>query len=129
MSVLMMPGLSATAARLDGNYCANACVSPSIADLLAQYGATSASVDRPHPEQKFTMTPRLRLIISGTKWRMTLAMPLRFTSMTWENSCAPISQSRAFRLMTPALFSSRSGGPYDLSSPLGPGLHVVLRWR
>src|ERR1017187_4656077 len=112
----MMPGLSATAARPDGSSCANACVSPSIAHLLAQYGATSASVDRPQPELKFTMTPRLCLIIAGTKWRMTLAMPLTFTSMTWENSCALISQSRAFRLMTPALFSTRSGGPGDLSS-------------
>src|ERR1035437_4859036 len=114
----MMPGLSATAAKPEGSSCANACVSPSIAHLLAQYGATSASVDRPQPELKFTMTPRFRLIIAGTKWRMTLAMPLTFTSITWENSCALMSHSRAFRLITPALFNTRSGGPHDLSSRL-----------
>src|SRR5678815_894888 len=36
MSVLMTPGLSATAARPVGDSCARACVNPSIAHLLAQ---------------------------------------------------------------------------------------------
>ena len=57
MSVLMMPGLSGTAAMPGGNSCASDWVSPSIAHFVAQYGATSASVERPQPELKFTMSP------------------------------------------------------------------------
>ena len=57
MSVLMMPGLSGTAAMPGGNSCASACVKPSIAHFVAQYGATSAAVERPQPELKLTMTP------------------------------------------------------------------------
>ena len=60
MPVLMMPGLSGTAAMPGGNSCASDCVSPSIAHFVAQYGATSASVERPQPELKFTMTPLCR---------------------------------------------------------------------
>ena len=54
MSVLMMPGFRATAAIPEGSSCAKAWVSPSIAYLVAQYGATSGSVERPQPELKFT---------------------------------------------------------------------------
>src|ERR1035438_6082006 len=57
ISVLMMPGLSGMAAMLEGNSCASDCVRPSIAHLLAQYGATSASAERPQPELKLTITP------------------------------------------------------------------------
>ena len=88
MPVLMMPGLSGTAAMPGGNSCASACVRPSIAHFVAQYGATSAAVERPQPEMKLTMTPLLFFTIAGTKWRMTFAMPLRFTSTTSENSVA-----------------------------------------
>src|ERR1035438_1140398 len=119
MSVLMMPGLSGTAAMPDGNSCASACVSPSIAHFVAQYGATFAAVERPQPELKFTMTPLWFLTIAGTKWRMTFAVPLRFTSMTSENSGAPISQSRALRLITPALFNNKSGAPWDFKMRFG----------
>ena len=98
-------------------YIANACVKPSTPHFDAQYGATSAAVDRPQPELKFTMTPRPCLTIAGTKWRMTLAIPLRFTSMTRENSSAPIAQSFALRLMSPALLSSKSGTPWVFKIP------------
>src|SRR6266511_3163848 len=67
MSVLMMPGLSGIAAMPEGNSCASACVRPSIAHLVAQYGATSASVERPQPELKFTITPLPRSIMAGRK--------------------------------------------------------------
>src|SRR5215475_13956468 len=106
----MIPGFNATAAKPDGNSCDNDCVRPSMAHLLAQYGATSASVERPQPELKLTITPVLRFTISGTKCRMTLATPLMLQSITSENSSALISHSGAFSLMIPALFSSRSGG-------------------
>src|SRR5208282_4060912 len=112
MSVSMMPGLSGTAAMPGGNSCASACVRPSIAHFVAQYGATSAAVERPQLELKFTMTPARRETIAGTKWRMTFATPLRFTPTTRENSSAPISQSFALRLMSPALLSSKSGAPW-----------------
>src|SRR6185437_9800799 len=86
--------------------------------LLAQYGATSASVERPQPELKFTITPVFRFTIEGTKCRMTFAVPLTFTSMTSENSRAPISHSRAFLLMTPALLMSKSGGAWVVRQTL-----------
>src|ERR1700744_1509314 len=99
----MMPGFSGIAAMLEGNSCASDCVRPSIAHLLAQYGATSASVERPQPELRFTMTPVFRFTIDGAKCRITFAVPFTFTSMTSENSRELISHSRAFLLMTPAL--------------------------
>src|SRR5262249_3935461 len=107
----MMPGLSDKAAMPEGSSCASARDNPSIPHLLAQYGATSLSVERPQPELKFTITPLSRLTIAGAKCRMTFAVPLRLTSITLEKSVALTSQSRAFGLMTPALLSKRSGGP------------------
>ncbi len=62
-----MPGLNGTAAIPSGNSCANDCVSPSIAHLLAQYGATSGEAERPHPELKFTITPLCVRAIAGKK--------------------------------------------------------------
>jgi hypothetical protein len=109
MAVLMMPGLSGTAAMPAGNSCASDCVSPSIAHFVAQYGATSASVERPQPELKFTMTPLPCLIIAGTKWRIAFATPLMFTSITSENSCDGTFQSGALRLMSAALLRNKSG--------------------
>src|SRR5581483_10424413 len=110
-----MPGFNDTAARPAGNSCANASVKPSIAHLLAQYGATSASVARPHPELKLTITPERLRTIAGAKWRIILAKPFTLTSITLENSWALICHSGAFLLMTPALFKRRSGGPWALS--------------
>src|SRR2546423_365252 len=109
MSVLMMPGFTGTAAIPPGNSWAKAFVSPSIAHLVAQYGATSASVDRPQPELKLTMTPLPRAIIAGTKCRITLTTPSRFTSTTAENSSAGTCHNGPFLLMIAALFSNRSG--------------------
>src|SRR5687768_12279702 len=54
MSVLMIPGLSGTAAMPLGSSADSACVSPSMAYLVAQYGATSGEVERPQPELKLT---------------------------------------------------------------------------
>ena len=42
---------------------------------------------------------------------MTFATPLTFTSTTWANSSAGTFQSGALRLIAPALFTNRSGGP------------------
>src|SRR5579862_4287446 len=106
----MIPGFNGTAAMPEGSSCESDCVSPSIAHLLAQYGATSASVERPQPELKLTITPFLRFTIDGAKCRITFAVPFTFTSMTSENSRPLISHRRAFLLMIPALFSSKSGG-------------------
>src|SRR5262249_16331105 len=111
ISVLMMPGFSGIAARPAGSSWAKACVNPSIPHLVAQYGATSASVDRPQPELKLTITPSPRSIMAGTKWRMRFATPFKFTSITSENSAAEIFHKGAFWFITPALFNSRSGGP------------------
>src|SRR5262245_2332781 len=66
MSVLMIPGLSGTAAIPLGNSCASDCVNPSIAHFVAQYGATSGEVDLPQPELKLTITPERRATIAGT---------------------------------------------------------------
>ena len=60
MSVSMTPGLSGTAAMPAGSSWASARVRPSTAHFVAQYGATSGDVDRPHPELKLTTTPPLR---------------------------------------------------------------------
>ena len=46
MSVSMMPGFNGTAAMLDGNSCASAWVNPSMAHLVAQYGATKRRGDQ-----------------------------------------------------------------------------------
>src|SRR5262245_8627867 len=71
MSVSMMPGFTGTAARPPGSSWAIARVRPSIAHLVAQYGATSGDVERPQPELRLTITPEPRAIIAGAKWRMT----------------------------------------------------------
>src|SRR6266536_4167974 len=110
--VLMIPGFNATAARPDGISCASAWVSPSMAHLVAQYGATSASVERPQPELKLTMTPLPRLIIAGTKCRVTFATPLMLVSITRDNSSTGTVHKVALRLIIPALFRSRSGAPW-----------------
>src|SRR5690606_12140898 len=107
----MIPGLRGTAAIPDGNSCASAWVNPSIAHLLAQYGATSASVERPQPELKLTTTPLFRFTIAGRKWRITFAVPFTFTSITFAKSRALTSQSGALGLITPALLINRSGAP------------------
>ncbi len=62
-----MPGLNGTAAIPSGNSCANDCVSPSTAHLVAQYGATSGDAERPQPELKFTITPLCSRAIEGKK--------------------------------------------------------------
>src|SRR5262245_1199549 len=116
MSVLMIPGFSGTAHIPPGSSCARASVRPSTAYFVAQYGATSGDVDRPHPELKFTITPLFRSIIAGRKCRRTLKIPLIFTSMTRENSSSGTFHSGALAFTTAALFSSKSGGPPSAST-------------
>src|SRR5262249_39197643 len=82
MAVAVIPGLRGAAARAGGSSCARARVSPAIPHFEAQYGATWGAVARPQPELRLTITPLPRAIIAGTKWRRTLATPLRFTSIT-----------------------------------------------
>src|SRR6478609_6523026 len=100
MSVSITPGFSGTAAMPRGSSCASASVSPSTAYLLAQYGATSGDTRRPHPLDRFTLTPDLRTTLAGTTPRMTLATPFTFTSMTASNAAAGTSHSRAGVAMT-----------------------------
>src|SRR5882672_5853109 len=111
MAVLMSPGLNGMDAMPGGISCASDRESPSMAHLVAQYGATSALVERPQPELKLTMIPRRAAIMAGTKWRITFATPLMLISTTSENSWAPTFHKGALRLMMAALFSSKSGGP------------------
>lgn len=44
-----------------------ACDIPSMANFVAQYGATSGDVLRPQPDEKFTMTPLPRFIMAGAR--------------------------------------------------------------
>src|SRR5882724_6727008 len=111
MAVLMSPGLNGMEAMPGGISCASDRESPSMAHLVAQYGATSGSVERPQPELKLTMTPRRAAIMAGTKWRITFATPLMLISMTSENSCGPTFHRGALRQMMAALLRRRSGGP------------------
>jgi len=49
--------------------------------------------------------------MAGTKCRRILATPPTLISMTFENSASEIRHSLSFRLITAALFNSRSGAP------------------
>src|SRR6478672_4721446 len=110
MSVSITPGLSGTAAIPFGSSWAIANVNPSTANLDAQYGATSGDVDRPHPLDRFTITPLLRATIAGTNARITLATPETFTARSASNSAADTCQSGAEVFINAALLMSRSGG-------------------
>ena len=113
--VFTMPGLSGTQAMPFGSSSASALLNPSIAHLVAQYGATSGEVPRPQPELRFTITPWLCSIIAGAKCRMTLATPLMLTSITASNSATGTSTRLALPLMIAALLMSRSGAPCSAS--------------
>src|SRR5262245_6122768 len=111
MSVSITPGLSGIAAIPFGSSWAIANVSPSTAYLDAQYGATSGDVDRPHPLDRLTITPRFRATIAGTNARIEFTTPFTFTSITRSKSDAGIVHSGATGFITAALLMSRSGGP------------------
>ena len=94
-----------------------------MAHLVAQYGATSGDVDRPHPELRLTITPEPRATIAGTKWRMTLATPLMFTSITRSNSAADTSQSGRVAVDQRGVVDEQVGRPVLGDDAVGPGLH------
>ena len=78
------------------------------------------------------MTPRPRLIMAGTKWRITLATPLILTSMTRENSGPPICHKDQ-QIRRAVLFNHRCGpslnfsfdGHIDPLKAVWPGMPVL----
>ena len=69
-------------------------MSPSIAHLLAQYGATSGEVDLPQPDEMLMMMPELFSNMIGMVWRIILAVPLMLMDVRLSKSLAGISQRR-----------------------------------
>ena len=77
MSVLMMPGLSGTAAMPGRQFLRQCLRQPFNRPFGGAIRRDFRGGERPQPELKFTMTPLLRLTIAGTKWRMTFAVTLQ----------------------------------------------------
>jgi NAD(P)-dependent dehydrogenase (short-subunit alcohol dehydrogenase family) len=95
-----------------------------MAHLVAQYGATSADVERPQPELKLTITPFSRSTIAGTKCRMQFVTPMMFTVMTCANSSAEVAPYCATKWaiegLTQALAQELPRGMAAV--PLNPGI-------
>ena len=106
-----------------GELLGQARVRPSMAHLVAQYGATSGDVERPHPELRLAITPEPRAIIAGAKWRITLATPLMFTSITRSKSAAGTSHRGALRLIERGVVDQQVGRTVLGDDAIGPGLH------
>ena len=87
---------------------------------------TLMSAYYPDPEdrvvwEQWWQDPPVNATWDGTKWRITFATPLMFTSMTASNSSAKTRQSGALRLMRARILmiSSASGSGKRPSMPLG----------
>src|SRR5688572_13059714 len=84
-----------------------------MANLLAQYIATSGAVERPQPELMLTITPRFASIIAGVKARITFTVPATFTFSTASTSDCGTSHKGALGAITAALLMTRSGVPCE----------------